>query len=206
MRSTSFSILHIPRPERSSATRGHRPLRHLHFDPRKGRGTLLALLCFTHIPHLMRIGRSQKGHNDTPNVCLFQVHTLFGVERFNQALGKPSAAWPGHRPSVRAPLSGWAALCHRLQPGDPCRGTEQQLSYRDGGTEHRARHSVQHRPAHRRQPGRTDHVQGRLNLLVSSNCASHGLDSGAPCPTGPRNVGAWTSCMMPWLTVARFGF
>ena len=40
--------------------------------------------------------------------CLFQVHTPFGVERFNQALGRRSAAWPGHRPRVRARLSKFA--------------------------------------------------------------------------------------------------
>jgi putative transposase len=46
----------------------------------------------------------------------------------------------------------------------------------------------------------------------SSGCASGGAST-SPCtgarpraPRAPGNAGAWISCMMPWPTVARFGF
>ena len=51
---------------------------------------------------------------------------------------------------------------------------------------------------------RLDGLQLRMRVRRRKHMALH--RGPAPVPTGPRSGGVWISCMMPWPTVARFGF
>ena len=105
----------------------------------------------------------------TPDILVFD-------ERGNQIgkLAKPTAngGLLPHGPAIDIAFEKAALVTVesindlRLQPEPPHNRQQQQLTHRDRQSRHRERFPVHHRPSHGGPPGRADHLQRRLDLLV----------------------------------------